>query len=150
MANRISSINKTNTGRTSIFRRYRRDEDGNITIEYMLWVPFIIAILMLIFDVSMTLHTSSRMWDLARDSARAVAVTPDADKAALITSQIMHIKASLSNSAGYTVTITPTDGVADTVTVIITAVGYHGDIPSMMDFASLSDLGVKYIMRDEM
>ncbi len=47
------------------------DEDGNVTIEAVLWFPFFIAVFALIVDVSMILHNHSYVMRVVQDANRA-------------------------------------------------------------------------------
>ena len=58
----------------------KRDEDGAISIEFVLWTPMIVALLLLVTDASAALMTRAEMWRTAGDVSRAIAtgrVHPD-------------------------------------------------------------------------
>ncbi len=57
-----------------LLRRFRRNEDGNATVEFVLWLPLIAGIIVGTFDLNIMLTTQSTMWDVARDTARRVAI----------------------------------------------------------------------------
>lgn len=61
-------------GPVNRLRRFRKNEDGAVTVELVLWVPVFMIILMLVVDASMLFVTQSNFWGVARDSARRVAV----------------------------------------------------------------------------
>lgn len=51
----------------------RADESGSVSVEFALWVPFLVAFLVFIVDVSSLMHIQTVMYDAARDAARQVA-----------------------------------------------------------------------------
>lgn len=124
-------------------RNFLKRKSGAITVEYIIWLPFFAALVVFIFDVSMTMQKSSRMWDVARDAARSVATGGN------IASAKANILSSLSNSGSYIVTI---DNFTDPEKVVVTidAVGSSGDVPSALDQIKQVDLYTKYTMRNEM
>lgn len=63
----------------SCLRVFRKNEDGAVTVEFVLWVPVFVIILMLVVDASMLFVTQSNFWGVARDSARRVAVNTMTD-----------------------------------------------------------------------
>ncbi|HUF86838.1 MAG TPA: TadE/TadG family type IV pilus assembly protein [Thermohalobaculum sp.] len=50
--------------------RFRRDETGSATIEFVLWIPIIVGLLVIVIDVATLYITHSEMWNVARDTAR--------------------------------------------------------------------------------
>lgn len=54
-------------------RRSRSDESGAVTVEFVLWVPFLFSFLVLIVNASALMHVQTLMFDAARDAARQVA-----------------------------------------------------------------------------
>lgn len=55
------------------FRRFLRDDKGSATIEFILWVPVIVALLVLVIDATTIFITHAEMWNVARDTARRMA-----------------------------------------------------------------------------
>ena len=47
-----------------------RDEKGAVTIEFVLWVPVIMALVAIVIDATTIYITHSEMWNVARDTAR--------------------------------------------------------------------------------
>lgn len=47
-----------------------RDERGAQTVEFVLWVPIITALLLLVADAATLYITHNEMWNVARDTAR--------------------------------------------------------------------------------
>ncbi len=46
------------------------DETGVVTIEFVLWVPIFVGLLVFVSDASIIYLTHSEMWNVARDTAR--------------------------------------------------------------------------------
>lgn len=59
---------------TAMFRRKLKDESGSATVEFALWIPFFVFILMMIIDASMLLFKQADLWKVASDTSRRVAV----------------------------------------------------------------------------
>ena len=55
-------------------RSFRRAEDGSATIEIILWVPLVFALITLVVDVTQIMHAQTRLFTLARDASRQVAL----------------------------------------------------------------------------
>ena len=55
-------------------RRGGRDERGSATVEFVLWLPFFFTLLAGIADLSFIFTTNASMWDVARDTARRLAL----------------------------------------------------------------------------
>lgn len=47
-----------------------RDEKGAVTIEFVLWVPIFVSMLVFVTDASIIYLTHSEMWNVARDTSR--------------------------------------------------------------------------------
>ena len=50
--------------------RFRRDETGALTIEFVLWVPLFLGVLLLVVDATTIYITHSEMTNVARDTVR--------------------------------------------------------------------------------
>jgi len=46
------------------------DKKGAVTIEFVLWVPIFVGLLVLVTDASIIYLTHSEMWSVARDTTR--------------------------------------------------------------------------------
>lgn len=57
-----------------LLKRFFQDQDGNATVEFTLWIPLIAGVIVGAFDLNIVLTTQSTMWDVARDTARRVAI----------------------------------------------------------------------------
>lgn len=53
---------------------FRRNQEGGATVEFVLWLPFFIALLAIITDFTFIYMTNSSMWDAAREAARAMSI----------------------------------------------------------------------------
>lgn len=62
--------------------KFLRDDDGSATIEFVLWTPFLMAVIVLIVDVSLVLFANGTMYDQARTVGRDLAVGAITDTAA--------------------------------------------------------------------
>lgn len=54
------------------FRRFAQRDEGNVTVEFVLWVPVLCAILMLFVDTSLAYMSQSNFWNISRETARIV------------------------------------------------------------------------------
>ena len=50
--------------------RFCRDETGSVTIEFILWIPLIMALVALVVDATTIYITHTEMQNVARDTAR--------------------------------------------------------------------------------
>ncbi len=55
-------------------RRFIRDERGSATIEFVLWVPVYVIVLVAVTDASILYLSHTEMWNAARDTARRISV----------------------------------------------------------------------------
>ncbi len=86
--------------------QFLRDEHGSATIEFVLWVPIFVVILVAATDATVLYLHHTEMWNVSRDVARRVAVgdMSEADAAAAVQSDMFLY------SRAYTVaTSNPTD-----------------------------------------
>ena len=49
---------------------FLRNETGAVTIEFVLWVPIFVGLLVFVTDASIIYLTHSEMWSVARDTTR--------------------------------------------------------------------------------
>ncbi len=49
---------------------FLRDEKAAVTIEFVLWVPIFVSLLVFVTDASIIYLTHSEMWNVARDTTR--------------------------------------------------------------------------------
>lgn len=49
---------------------FLRDERGSLTIEFILWIPLILALVVIVINATTLYVTHSEMWNVARDVAR--------------------------------------------------------------------------------
>lgn len=97
--------------------RFLRDERGSATIEFVLWVPVFVVLLVATTDASILYLHHTEMWNVSRDVARRVAVgdMTEADAAATVQNEMF-----LSTNA-YTV-VTSDPAALDVVIRITTSV----------------------------
>jgi Flp pilus assembly protein TadG len=55
-------------------RRFARDESGAVTVEAVLWLPFFMALLILIADVSFAFYAKAQAYRVIESANRAYAV----------------------------------------------------------------------------
>jgi len=55
-----------------LWSKFRKDEGGTATVEFVLWLPLIAGIIVGAFDLNIMLMTQSNMYTVARDTARRV------------------------------------------------------------------------------
>ena len=53
-------------------RSFGQRSEGNVTVEFVLWVPVLCAILMLFVDTSLAYMSQSNFWNISRETARIV------------------------------------------------------------------------------
>ena len=97
------------------FDRFIRDEQGSATIEFVLWVPLIVALVAIVIDATTLYITHTEMWNVARDTARqmttgVIATEDDARTCAangmrLRSDLPYYVDASYDPAAGATVVI---------------------------------------------
>ena len=105
---------------------FLRDDRGSQTIEFVLWLPIIGALLVIISYASILYTTHTEMWNVARDTARRMTtglfddgVTGVMDEAAAEDYAQTQLRLYEFLGSGYDVTATE-DTVAETMTVVIT------------------------------
>ncbi len=103
---------------------FLRDDRGSQTIEFVLWLPIIGALLVTISYASILYTTHTEMWNVARDTARRMTtgvfdVDKVLDEAAAISYAQEQLKLYEFLGSGYDVTATE-DLVTETMTVVIT------------------------------
>jgi Flp pilus assembly protein TadG len=54
------------------FRAFRKRTDGGVTVEFVLWLPVFLALIMLSTDASIMFMRQSNFWSVSRDTARIV------------------------------------------------------------------------------
>lgn len=53
-------------------KRFWRGTDGSASVEFVLWMPVFVAIMMLTIDTSILFTSQSNYWSVSRDTARLV------------------------------------------------------------------------------
>ncbi|WP_160314424.1 TadE/TadG family type IV pilus assembly protein [Candidatus Rhodobacter oscarellae] len=120
---------------------FSEGEAGGITIEYVLWLPFFLALILFFVDVSLTMSAHARMYDAARDAARAI-VTGKSTASEASADAI-----SLLQGAGSFI-VNVDSSASDRVVVFVTGdnVGING---SPFDIFRAPTLQARYVMRKE-
>jgi len=54
--------------------RFLRDDSGSATIEFVLWVPVFVVLLVATTDATILYLSHTEMWNVSRDIARRIAV----------------------------------------------------------------------------
>jgi len=80
-------------------REFLQDQRGSATIEFVLWIPGFALLLIVTADASVLYLTHTEMWNVARDTARRVAIGDITDTQATTVAA-----ASLPSKNTYTVT----------------------------------------------
>ncbi len=89
---------------------FTRQEDGSITVEFVLWFPVIILIMSLLADSTMAFARQSHMWRVSTEVTRM-----HATGAFSSTSEAEAFGASLSQGrVGYTVSVNENNGMVTT------------------------------------
>lgn len=58
---------------SGMLSRFRKSDEGSASIEFVLWVPTMMFIMMLAIDASLLFMSQSNYWSISRDTARLVA-----------------------------------------------------------------------------
>jgi hypothetical protein len=77
------------------------DESGAVSVEFVLWVPFVLALMMLVFEATAAFMAQANSWRTATLVARSVTTgqmtIPDAERL-------------VRDRLGYDITLTPVQG----------------------------------------
>ena len=90
----------------SMASQFLRDEQGSATIEFVLWVPVFVILLVAATDATILYLHHTEMWNVSRDVARRVAVgdLTEADAVAVVENEMF-----LYSSAYTVATSLPTE-----------------------------------------
>ncbi len=114
--------------------RFRDRQDGNATIEIVLWAPFFFILLMIVGQLSLIFFGQSIALSAAQDATRAYSIGELASEAEVRS----FVQAELSTmSDRVTVTSTITDGLITTV-VNMPAGDVGGPLGFLSQFANLT------------
>lgn len=96
-------------------RRFMSSENGGVTVEAALWIPFWLMFLFGLAQTALIFHGQARMLDIAQDATRAYAIGSIETTSELETS----IKAALATfSSNVTVTSAYSNGIIKTVVTV--------------------------------
>jgi Flp pilus assembly pilin Flp len=97
-------------------RRFARAEDGAVTVEFALWVPLFVALVLLSADTSLTFTRHSNLWNASHETARIVA------RHGLDPAEAEDYAAALAGFSDYVPKVSvELDGQAVTVTIVAAA-----------------------------
>ncbi len=122
-------------------RRALKDEDGNATIEYVMWLPIIIAIITGAFDLNTILFVQSNMWDVARDTARRITI----DELTSASAADYAVGRLNSTTETYTVTVSEADDVTVVIQRTMEGMSVLGMVGTFRDY----QIEASVTMRDE-
>ncbi len=101
--------------------RFWKNEEGNATVEFVLWLPLIMGVVVGAFDLNIMLMTQNNMYNVARDTARRVSIgelTPtEAQKYALSQLTYMNFDYGVDVSAGTDVVVKINTNLSDVATL---------------------------------
>ena len=52
--------------------KFRKDESGSVTIEFVMWLPLVMALVVLAVDAAVAFVNIGHMWQTSRETARIV------------------------------------------------------------------------------
>ena len=64
----------TTSYKRSVLNRFQKDEDGAVTVAAVLWVPFFVFVLVMVFDIAMIFYGQARAHEIAEDVNRSLSV----------------------------------------------------------------------------
>ena len=62
------------TEKTATIHRFGKDEDGAVTVASVLWLPFFVVVLTMVFDISMIFYGQARAHEIAEDVNRSLSI----------------------------------------------------------------------------
>ena len=91
-------------------------EVGTVTVEFMLWMPLVFLVILFAIDVSLIYLKQADMWNVARDQARRMSVSPTYNPTAAQIKQDLFssLQVATATSAGAT---TPATNKVVTITI---------------------------------
>lgn len=119
-----------------------KDKDGSMSIEFVLWFPFFLALQGLIADSSLAFLNVNRMYDAARDTARRAAIGD------LTSAQAVNF-ATNSLPDFIAPTITVDDSHATDLVINITAPIANLSFFGYFDGLSLGNINISHTVRKE-
>ena len=57
-----------------LFRRFRKDDTGAVTVAAVLWLPFFVVVLTLVVDMAMIFYGQARAHEVAENANRSLSV----------------------------------------------------------------------------
>jgi len=65
---------KNRARRSGLFSRFRKSEEGGVTVEASLWMPFFILLMFGVGELALVFHGQARVLQIAQDTNRGVSV----------------------------------------------------------------------------
>lgn len=126
-----------------MLKKWKDDEAGSVSLEYVIWLPLFFTFLLAIVEVSLILVSHARMWDVARDYGRRVAV----GEMSAVAAQAAALD-SLPGMLVYNVTV---DDTAQPGQVVVDVVAANPNIffGVYSLFSPTNELRTTYTIRDE-
>jgi Flp pilus assembly protein TadG len=57
-----------------VLRRFQKEEEGAVTVAAVLWVPFFVFVLTMVFDIAMIFYGQARAQEIAEDVNRSLSI----------------------------------------------------------------------------
>jgi Flp pilus assembly protein TadG len=58
----------------NLFKRFAKDDSGNATVEFVIWLPMVLLAFGLTVDVSMIFHSQSQVLRIVQDANRSASI----------------------------------------------------------------------------
>lgn len=125
------AINKSSVAKPA-FLRFKAGEDGAVTVEFVLWLPLILAVMGFIADASLAFGSRSTIMRVLQDTNRAVSVGKITD----LTEAEAQLTAAIAGIAPNAIVETTVDQgvITSVVTVPIRDLTSIGIIAKLHDF----------------
>ena len=63
-----------NTKSRSLISRFRKDENGAVTVAFVLWLPFFVMVLIMVADLALIFYGQARAHEIAENANRSLSV----------------------------------------------------------------------------
>lgn len=128
---------------TVLVQRFLRDDDGSVSIAYVLWFGLFASIFTVMADVTFLFMANSEMWHVAHDAARRLSV---ADMSELETEA--YARAAIADFFGDSATVVARQ-TGDAVEISITAPYEAVTVFGIYDRLDSGTLSARVLMRNE-
>jgi len=123
------------------WKRFLQDEHGSATIEFVIWVPGFMFLLLFATDATVLYLTHTGMWNVSRDVARRMSIGDLTDTQAVAVAQ----QELFMNGLNYSISATSGTDVVVTISVAVPDASIFGIFDSLLD----SFLVARVVMRRE-